>query len=108
MLAKNDTIFHGWVMIEFTAPLFRWSGGNWYFISLPEDAANEVRFEAAGMRGGFGSIKVIVRVGQSEWRTSLFPDSKRDTFLLPMKKAVRASEGLDEGDAVTVSLEIAY
>ena len=95
-------------MIEFTAPLFRWSGGNWYFVALPEEAANEARFEAAGMRGGFGSIKVIARAGESEWRTSLFPDKARDTFLLPMKKAVRAAEGFDEGDRVKLALEVAY
>lgn len=95
-------------MIEFTAPLFRWSGGNWFFVALPDEAADEARFEAAGMRGGFGSIKVIARVGESEWRTSLFPDKSRDTFLLPMKKQVRAAEGLHEGEDVRISLEIAY
>lgn len=94
-------------MIDFGAPLFKWSGGNWYFVALPEEAAAEARFEAAGLRGGFGSIKVVARVGNSEWRTSLFPDKARDTFLLPMKKAVRQAEGLDEGDEVAVSLEVA-
>lgn len=94
-------------MIDFRATLFKWSGGNWYFIALPEEAAAEARFEAAGLRGGFGSIKVVARVGESEWRTSLFPDKTRDTFLLPMKKVVRQAEGLEEGDAVDVSLEIA-
>ena len=95
-------------MIEFRAPLVKWSGGNWYFVALPDQAAAEARFEASGLRGGFGSIKVVARVGKSEWRTSLFPDKARDTFLLPMKKAVRDAEALDEGDAVGVTLEVAY
>ena len=95
-------------MIEFTAPLFKWSGGNWFFVALPQEAAAEARFEAAGLRGGFGSIKVIASVGGSEWKTSLFPDRERDTFLLPMKKTVREAEQLDEGDAVDVALDVAY
>lgn len=95
-------------MIEFAAPLFRWAGGNWYFIALPETAAAEARFDAAGTRGGFGSIKVLARIGSSEFRTSLFPDKGRGTFLLPVKKSVRMANGIDEQDLVDVSLEVAF
>jgi hypothetical protein len=46
-------------------------------------------------------------VGLTTWSTSLFPDTKRGTFILPMKKAVRLKEQLDEGDIVHVHLTIA-
>ncbi|MCJ8189861.1 DUF1905 domain-containing protein [Sphingomicrobium aestuariivivum] len=93
-------------MIGFEARVHRWSGGNWYFVTLPEEAAAEARFEAEGRRGGFGSIKVAVRLGASVWRTSLFPDRQSGSFLLPLKKAVRDAEGLGEGSVVAISLEV--
>lgn len=92
-------------MVEFTAPLWRWQGGNWHFITLPGDAAAEIRFDAAGLRGGFGSIRVEVVVGDSCWRTSLFPDKKSGSFLLPIKKAIRRAEGLEVDAPVAVRLE---
>lgn len=92
-------------MIGFTAPLWRWQGGNWHFITLPDEAADEIRFEAAGLRGGFGSIRVEVIVGDSRWRTSLFPDKKSESFLLPVKKVIRVAEDLEVGQSVAVSLE---
>jgi Domain of unknown function (DUF1905) len=48
---------------------------------------------------------VLVRVGGSEWSTSLFPDTSRATFLLFIKKEIRTREGIDVGDMVDVTLE---
>lgn len=93
-------------MIHFSAPLWRWSGGSWHFITLPEEAAAEARFEAGGLRGGFGSIRVEVSIGDSIWRTSIFPDKSSGSFVLPVKKAVRRAEGLDVDQPVTVGLEV--
>ncbi|MCM8556801.1 DUF1905 domain-containing protein [Sphingomicrobium sediminis] len=94
-------------MIRFTAPLWRWSGGNWFFVTLPAETASEVRLDAMGQRGGFGSIKVSVRVGETSWRTSLFPDKSSGSFLLPMKKSVRQAEGLSLDLPVDIELEVA-
>lgn len=46
-------------------------------------------------------------MGLTTWSTSLFPDTKRGTFLLPMKRSVRLKEQLTEGDVVHVHLTIA-
>ena len=58
------------------------------------------------LRGGFGSIKVLVTIGNTTWNTSLFPDSKRKTFILPVKKEVRRAENLAEGDRPVIYLVI--
>lgn len=34
------------------------------------------------------------------------PDNRRRAYLLPVKKAVRAREGIDAGDTVTVAIEL--
>lgn len=53
---------------------------------------------------GWGVIPVGVRIGKTEWKTSLFP--KDGLYLVPLKDMVRKAEGLAEGDRVTVWLEI--
>jgi hypothetical protein len=88
----------------FTAELWRWDARDaWFFVSLPVDVADELE-DQAGTRKGFGSIRVTVEIGSSRWSTSVFPDSKQGTFVLPIKRAVREREGLAEGDRVRIRL----
>jgi hypothetical protein len=49
-----------------------------------------------------------VTVGGSTWRTSIFPDSTRGRYVLPIKRAVRKAEDLDVGDVATVTLEVVH
>ena len=79
--------------------------GSWHFLTLPVEVAEDVALEA-GPRGGFGSVRVEVSIGSLTWRTSLFPDSKAGTFVLPVKKPVRQANGLRAGDTCEVRLEV--
>lgn len=78
----------------------------WYFVSLPDDEADDIEERYGGSAGGFGSVRVEVTIGRTTWRTSLFPDSKRRTYVLPVKKAVRVAEGLDAGVTAAVALRV--
>ncbi|MGZ8738728.1 MAG: DUF1905 domain-containing protein [Nocardioides sp.] len=97
----------------FTAPLWRWSArhettgpSSWIFVTVPGDVSEEVRARAGEPRG-FGSVRVRVAAGSSRWETSVFPDADGEgCFVLPVKKAVRAAEGVDEGDDLTVTLSL--
>lgn len=44
--------------------------------------------------------------GTSGRTTSIFPDSARGTYVLPVTRAVRAAEGLVAGDVATVTAEL--
>jgi hypothetical protein len=79
--------------------------GAWHFVSLPVDSADEIR-ATVEPGPGFGSIRVSVSIDETEWQTSIFPDSKRGTYVLPVKKAVRRAVGATEGDVVMVKVEI--
>ena len=79
--------------------------GSWHFVTLPVGVADEVDDEA-GPRGGFGSVRVEVGIGPTTWRTSLFPDTKAGSFVLPVKKAVRQAAGLRAGDECEVRLTV--
>lgn len=99
--------------IEAQALLWRWQAATspaaWHFLTLDGPAADAIRAAAAITdrgQGGFGSVKVSVTIGATRWRTSLFPHRESGGWLLPVKKAVRLAEGLAEGDAVRLVIEL--
>jgi hypothetical protein len=100
--------------ITHTAPLWRWTGatgtGVWFFVTIDGEAGEALSATALmrrleGMARGFGSLKVTARIGESVWRTSVFP-SREQGWMLPIKAAVRRAEALDEGDLVELVLEL--
>ncbi|MGY1834008.1 DUF1905 domain-containing protein [Blastococcus sp. SYSU DS0510] len=91
----------------FTAALWVHDGpAGWHFLTLPPAVADEVRELGAGARAGFGSVRVAVTVGGTSWETSVFPDARSGSYLLPVKKPVRDAEGLRAGDRVRVALAV--
>ncbi len=96
---------------QFGARLWRWeakdeaTSGAWFFVSLPFDVSDEIE-ATAGPGNGFGSVRVEVTIGGSSWRTSVFPSAERKTYVLPVKKAVRVAERLEEGAEATVRLSL--
>lgn len=87
----------------FTAELWPYPKGNWVFLTVPEDESDQIN-DLVPIKAGFGSVKVEVAIGNTRWRTSVFPDSKLGCYVLPVKKAVRAAEKLDIGDQPQVEL----
>ena len=79
--------------------------GSWHFITVPSGVADDIRAEAGPPRG-FGSVRVEARIGGTAWRTSLFPDSASESFVLPVKQAVRLAEHLEAGSRCQVVLRL--
>lgn len=71
-----------------------------------EGLADDVEERHGADAGGFASLRVEVTIGSTTWRTSLFHDNKRATYLLPVKKQVRVREGLDDGAPVDVTITV--
>ncbi|MEU3769929.1 DUF1905 domain-containing protein [Amycolatopsis keratiniphila] len=97
------------MIVVFDAELWVWDarrGETWTFVSLPQDISEEIREITDGPRRGFGAVRVRVGIGGSKWKTSIFPDSKRGAYVLPVKKAVRKAEGIEEGDVAKVTVEL--
>lgn len=91
----------------FDADLWRHDGdAAWHFVTLPFDVADDIEERHGRSAGGFGSVRVRVRVGATEWATSVFPDNKRRSYLLPVKADVRRREQLADGSRVRVELEV--
>ncbi|RSN13522.1 DUF1905 domain-containing protein [Streptomyces sp. WAC 05977] len=97
------------MIVVFDAELWVWDarrGETWTFVSLPQDVSEEIREITDGPRRGFGAVRVQAGIGDSEWKTSIFPDAKRGAYVLPVKKAVRKAEGIEEGDVAEVTVEL--
>lgn len=95
------------VQFKFKAKLWRYNGkAAWHFVTLPTTTAREMRALTAGMCNAFGSLRVIATVGETQWRTSVFADTKAGSFLLPIKADVRRREKIGDGDTVSVTLEV--
>ncbi len=96
-------------MVTFEAELWIWDARrdeSWTFVSLPVDASAEIRDRTGGTRRGFGSVRVRATVGGSTWTTSIFPDSKRGAYVLPVKRTIRKAEALEAGAVAAVTVEL--
>jgi len=45
-------------------------------------------------------VPVRVKIGETEWETSLFPQGKTGTYLFAIKASVRKVEGIEEGSVI--------
>ena len=90
----------------FDAELWLYSGPTrWHFITLPVEVADEIKFFIKS-RNGFGSIRVTASIGDTKWKTSIFPYSEVNSFILPIKKDVRTQQNVHLGDTATINIYI--
>lgn len=95
----------GPVILEFTGDVLHWRGPSpYHFVRVPDDDGAEIRSMASVLTYGWGVIPVTVRIGDTEWTTSLFP--KDGSYLIPLKDVVRRAETLENGETVTVRLTL--
>ena len=95
----------GMMEIEFSGEIWYWRGPSpFYFVTVPEEDSREIKAVSELVTYGWGVIPVQVRIGKTEFKTSLFP--KDGLYLVPLKVSVRKAEQLEEGDEVTIRLMV--
>jgi Domain of unknown function (DUF1905) len=78
----------------------------WRFLTLSKKHGQEIK-KTFGMRArGWGSLPVSVIVGSSTWDTSIFPDKKSGSYLLPLKAKIRKVEGITDHSTVSFVLTL--
>jgi Domain of unknown function (DUF1905) len=80
--------------------------GGWHFVTLSSKQSKEIRALFGGEAGGWGSLPVSVRIGGTEWKTSLFPDKKSGGYMFAIKSEVRLKEQIGAGDTITADVRI--
>jgi len=97
---------------SFTAELWEWRSnsekrsGSWHFVTLPQDISKDIKTFTRHRKTGFGSVRVKVSCGETEWLTSIFPSKEKDAYILPVKKSVRTAEGLLAGKPGAFSVSV--
>jgi hypothetical protein len=91
--------------MEFTGKIWYWRGpAPFYFVTVPELESQDIKSVSGFVTYGWGVIPVAVRIGDTEWTTSLFPKNGR--YLVPIRDSVRKAENLELDDEVTIQLDI--
>lgn len=91
--------------IEFSGQIWFWRGpAPWYFVTVPEEQCRDLKAISGTVTYGWGMIPVKVRIGKIEWETALWPKDGR--YIVPIKANVRRAEKLEEGDTVTIRLNV--
>lgn len=91
--------------LEVTGEVWEWRGpAPYHFVSVPPELCEDVRDAAEVVSYGWGMVPVTLRLGETSWTTSLWP--RDGGYVVPLKDAVRAAEGVELGDVVTVLMEI--
>jgi uncharacterized protein DUF1905 len=92
--------------LTFTGDIWHWRGpAPYHFVTVPDNESAHLESLSRAVTYGWGMIPVQVRIGSTEWTTSLFP--KNGGYVLPVKDRIRAAESLEIGDTVTVNLTVA-
>lgn len=120
----NDTV-------SLTTPLVLWDGSSSYhLVRISGEEAEAITMHATlqrleyGTRRGFGSVKCWAQVGETRWKTSVFPSKtphsssgreaqaevepivQEKAWILLVSKKVMRAEDLAMGDPVQLILEL--
>ncbi len=92
---------------ELTGEIWYWRGPSpYHFVTVPDELSEIIREVAAELTYGWGMIPARVKIGATEWSTSLFPQKGHAAYVLPVKDAARRAEQLTVGDTVDVRLVV--
>ncbi len=106
--------------LQTTLPLQVWRGdrGTYAMVAVTGATAEAIATHAAlhrmefGKARGFGSVKCYATIGDTRWKTSVFPMKLDDmsrtskSWTLLVSKKVMRLEDLAEGDRVPLTLEL--
>ena len=95
-------------------PLRRWQGerGTYHLVTITGETADTIGMHERlhrlefGARRGFGSVKVMAWVGRTQWKTSVFPQSRKTEWILLVSKKVMRAEDLAEGEPLMLELQL--
>ena len=78
----------------------------WHFATVPKDIFEDIKRNFGDMKRGWSSLLVVITVGKTSWKTSIFPDKETGGYLLPLKATVQKKENIVADTKVSLLLEI--
>lgn len=80
--------------------------GGWRFLGIPKEQGQKIKEKYGARAKGWGSLPVSVTIKKTTWNTSIFPDKKSGSYLLPLKAQIRKAEDIFDDSAVTFSITL--
>lgn len=91
------------ISLKFSTEVIYWRGpAPFYFAPVPEAQVKKIKEISSQLSYGWGVIPARVKIGKTEFTTSLFP--RQGGYMVPIKNVVREAEGLDVDDKIVVQL----
>ena len=78
----------------------------WHFVTIPVNQGKEIKKNFGKIARGFGSLRIRATVGKTSWDTSVFPDKKSGSYLLPIKAKIRKKEKIEDRSNINVAITI--
>lgn len=101
MDADDDAV----LQLGFETTVIHWRGPSPYFYApVPSERADDLRWAAKAVTYGWGMIPVEAKIAGVAFSTALFP--KDETYLLPLKDAVRRKTNVTAGDRIAVEMSV--
>lgn len=93
------------MILEFGAEAIEWRGpAPFIFVPVPPDISAEIKAVSGMVTYGWGCIPAKATVGETTFKTSLFP--RQGLYLVPLKVVVQRAENVGLGDFIQMRLEL--
>ena len=104
-MAGAKTRFQNTRTYSFKARIWKYKGkASWHFVTLPKALSKKIRLHHGESEQGWGRLSGTAQIQNTQWKTAIWFDSKANSYLLPVKAAVRKAEDLDKESLVLVHI----
>lgn len=79
----------------------------WHFITIPQNISLKIKHECKHSGTTRGMVKILAKIQQIQWKTSIFPDGKK-SYILPIKSEIRKRLEISENDTIKISIELQH
>lgn len=91
------------ISLKFSTEVIYWRGpAPFYFAPVPDAQVKKIKDISSQLSYGWGVIPARVKIGKTEFTTSLFP--RQGGYMVPIKNVVREAERLEVDDKIVVHL----
>ena len=93
------------IRYDFSAKMWQHdSPGGWFFVSIPIEMSKEIRTNLSFQEEGWGRMKTRAKIGDIEWESAIWYDSKSKTYLLPIKSKIRKLVKLNTTENINLTI----
>ncbi|WP_035483138.1 DUF1905 domain-containing protein [Gaetbulibacter saemankumensis] len=93
------------IQYHFSAKIWQHNApGGWHFTSVPNFISKEIRENLKWQEEGWGRMKAIAEIGSKRWETAIWFDTKRNTYILPIKAEIRKKLNLTTNDMIHLTI----